>query len=100
MRSRGRGRPPRVAIIRMSDLYEMPLRRESEALAEAGFDVEVICMRNSSERPNDMELNGVRITGLHASLSRSGRFRYAFEYAWFFTLAACVIAARHARRRY
>lgn len=84
----------------MSDLYEMPLRRESEALAEAGFDVEVICMRNTAERPNDTTLNGVRITGLPASLSRAGRVKYAFEYVWFFTLAATVVGARHLRRRY
>jgi len=84
----------------MSDLYEMPLRRESEALAEAGFDVEVICMRNTAERPNDTTLNGVRITGLPASLSRSGRMKYAFEYVWFFALAATVVGARHLRRRY
>jgi glycosyltransferase involved in cell wall biosynthesis len=90
---------PRVAIVRQSDLYEMPVRREAEALAEAGYETEVICMHNP-ERTRTSVVNGVKIIGLPATLSRSGKVLYAFEYLWFFTLATGVLTARHLRRRY
>ncbi len=90
---------PRVAIVRQSDLYEMPVRREAEALAAAGFETEVICMHNP-ERHRTSVVNGVKVIGLPATLSRSGKLRYVFEYLWFFLLASGVLATRHLRRRY
>jgi glycosyltransferase involved in cell wall biosynthesis len=86
-------------IVRQTDLYEMPLRREAEALAAAGFDVEVICMRGEG-RSNDAVVGGVRVTGLPASLSRSRRILYILQYAWFCALAASLLTVRHVRRRY
>jgi glycosyltransferase involved in cell wall biosynthesis len=88
-----------VCIVRQIDMYEPPVQREAEALADAGFDVEVICMR-SPERPRRAELNGIRIISLPASLHRSGKVRYAIDYAWFFLLVTVVLTARHLRRRY
>jgi glycosyltransferase involved in cell wall biosynthesis len=88
-----------VVIVRQSDLYEMPLRREAEALVAAGFDVEVICMRGDG-RPNEDVVSGVRVTGLPASLSRSRRILYVLQYAWFCALAASTLTVRHLRRRY
>jgi|SRR5262245_22379088 len=90
---------PRVAIVRQTDIYEMPVRREAEALAAAGFETEVICMHNPERRRTSV-INGVKIIGLPATLSRSGKVRYAFEYLWFFLLASGVLASRHVRRRY
>jgi hypothetical protein len=90
---------PRVCIVRQSDLYEIPVRREAQALAKAGFDVEVICMENP-ERPRRSVIGGVAVTGLPAALRRSGRLRYMIEYIWFTVLVAGVLAARHLRRRY
>jgi glycosyltransferase involved in cell wall biosynthesis len=90
---------PRVCIVRQTDMYEPPVQREAEALAGAGFDVEVLCMRHP-ERPRRARLNAVRITSLPASLRRSSRFRYALDYAWFFLLVACTLAVRHLRRPY
>jgi glycosyltransferase involved in cell wall biosynthesis len=89
----------RVCIVRQSDLYEIPVKREAEALAEAGFDVEVLCMRNA-ERPRRTVVNNVAIISLRASLNRSSRARYAFDYLWFFLLAAVTLTVRHLRRRY
>jgi glycosyltransferase involved in cell wall biosynthesis len=68
-------------------------------LARAGYDVEVLCMRGK-DQPRTSVVNGVRITGLPASLGRSNKLRYMFDYGWFFVLAAGTLGARHLRRRY
>ena len=90
---------PRTAIVRQCDIYEMPVRREAEALVAAGHDVEVICMHGDG-RPRDTVIGGVRVTGLRASLSRSRRILYVFQYAWFCALAAATLTMRHLRRPY
>jgi glycosyltransferase involved in cell wall biosynthesis len=68
-------------------------------LTRAGYEVEVLRMRGKDE-PRTTEVNGVRITGLRASLARGNKLRYAFDYGWFFTLAAAPLTGRHLRRRY
>jgi glycosyltransferase involved in cell wall biosynthesis len=89
----------RVCIVRQRDVYEPQIQRVAEALARAGYDVEVLRMRGKGE-PRTTEVNGVRITGLRASLARGNKLRYAFDYGWFFTLAGATLTARHLRRRY
>jgi glycosyltransferase involved in cell wall biosynthesis len=89
----------RVCIVRQTDMYEPAVQREAEALVQAGFDVEVICMRHP-ERARRVTMDGVSVISLPASLHRSGRIRYALDYAWFFLLTTGVLAARHLRRRY
>ncbi len=64
-----------------------------------GFAVEVLNMRHP-ERPARTVVNGVELTSLPAALGRSSRHRYLLDYAWFFTLAAGTLAARHVRRPY
>jgi len=89
----------RVCIVRQRDVYEPQIQRVAEALTRAGYDVEVLCMRGKGQ-PRTTEVNGVRITGLRASLTRGNKLRYAFDYGWFFTLAAATLTGRHLRRRY
>jgi glycosyltransferase involved in cell wall biosynthesis len=90
---------PRVCIVRQTDIFEIPLQRMGETLVEAGYDVEILCMR-SPGRPRRMVVNGLDVTSLPASLQRSSGARYAFDYAWFFLLAGATLTARHLRRRY
>jgi glycosyltransferase involved in cell wall biosynthesis len=76
------------------------VRREAEALADAGFDVDVICMRNPG-RPRRAVINGVTVIGLPTNRRRGGsKTRYAFDYGRFFMLAAGLLAVRHLRRPY
>jgi glycosyltransferase involved in cell wall biosynthesis len=90
---------PRVCIVRQTDLYELPVQREAEALADAGYDVEVLCMRRD-DRPRETTINGVRISSLPTSLKRSSRVMYALSYLWFFLLVDLTLTMRHIRRPY
>jgi glycosyltransferase involved in cell wall biosynthesis len=85
--------------VRQSNLYEPQVQRVAEALGRRGFEVEVLCMRENGF-PRTRIVNGVRVTGLPASRSRSSKIRHAFDYAWFFVLASATLTARHLRRPY
>jgi glycosyltransferase involved in cell wall biosynthesis len=89
----------RVCIVRQRDVYEPQIQRVAEALKRAGYDVDVLLMRRRGE-PRTSIVNGVRITGLPATLSRGTKLRYAFDYAWFTLVASAALTARHLRRRY
>lgn len=90
---------PRICIVRQRDLYEEQVRRVADALVSAGFDVEVLCMREAGQ-PRSTVVNGVRVTGLPGSLARAGKARYLFDYGSFFLLVAATLAVRHLRRPY
>ena len=98
-RARAGGRPPLVCIVRQTDVYELMIRREAEALVDAGFDVEVICMRHP-ERARRVTINGVRVTSVPTSRAKAGVVRYLLDYAQFFVLTAGLLAFRHLRRPY
>lgn len=94
-----RSKRPRVAIVRQTDHYELPVQREAEALVRAGFDVEVFFMRAQGAPPHE-EVNGVLLTALPVSLKKSSKGRYVFDYARFFALVSLRLTTRHLRRRY
>jgi glycosyltransferase involved in cell wall biosynthesis len=79
--------------------YEPMVQREAEALAGAGFDVEVICMREPG-RPSHERINGVALIRLPTRRHAGGKTRYLLDYASFFALAAAAVTARHLRRPY
>jgi len=75
------------------------VQREAEALVGAGFDVEVMCMRDH-DRPHRVVVNGVTVTSLPVSQHKGSKARYAFNYGCFFALAAGTLTMRHIRRPY
>jgi glycosyltransferase involved in cell wall biosynthesis len=85
--------------VRQVDVYELMIRREAEALAAEGYDVEVLCMQ-ADDRPRHVEVNGVKVTSLRCSRRKGSKLRYVFEYAQFFGLAASTLTLRHLRRPY
>jgi glycosyltransferase involved in cell wall biosynthesis len=91
---------PRVCIVRQNDAYDESVQREANALADAGFEVEVLCMRSRSGQGGTHGRVGVTITCLPASLHRESLVSYCVDYAWFWTLAASTLAVRHIRRPY
>ena len=89
---------PRACIIRHRD-YELQVRREAEALRDAGFDVDVIGIREQGHGLVEID-DGVRIIRLPVSRERGSRARYVFDYALFFVLVTVLVGVLHVQRRY
>lgn len=88
-----------VCIVRQRDGYELPLRREAEALRDAGFAVDVVCLRDPGG-PLREQVDGVRLYRVPLRRRRGGTLSYLLDYALFFAGAAVVVTALHLRRRY
>lgn len=88
----------RACILRRSDQYEQTVQSEAEALAAAGFDVEVICIR-SDDSPRRAVVNGVTVIRTPVRL-RSGAAGKAVGYGLFFLFAAGHVSIRHLRKPY
>jgi glycosyltransferase involved in cell wall biosynthesis len=73
--------------------------RHATALAEAGWDVEVLCARDRGE-PKRERVGAITIRRLPSTRRRGSKVRYAFEYASFGAMAWAAMASLHARRRY
>src|SRR5579875_375996 len=100
---RGQGRETRrprrrACILRRSDQYEHTVRSEAEALAGAGFDVDVVCMRSAGS-PRRAVVNGVTVIRMPVRL-RSGTAGKAIGYGLFFLFAAVHVSIRHIRKPY
>jgi len=93
-------RRERVCFIRMNYFpEEAHVRKNAEALTEAGYDVDIICLRQRGEKAS-VDRGGGRIYRLPLSHKRSGALRYLFEYAAFFTMAFWLVSFLHLRKRY
>ena len=90
----------RVAAVVFSCCPADPrVRRESEALVEAGMQVDIICLRGAKQ-PWFERAHGIRFYRLPISRKRGGKIRYLWEYIAFTMLAAIVLAGLHLRRWY
>ena len=94
-----KGGRPRAIIVRQTRYYELQLQREAEALRDAGYDVELIHMRQDGT-PHREVVNGIVVTTLPGSMGRSSKLRYMVDYARFFMLVAGTLTARHLKRPY
>lgn len=79
----------RVCIVRHRD-YEPKVRREAEALVEAGYRVDVICLREPGHGFVE-EDNGVRLIRLPMGRKRAGAVRYLVDYLTFFAATAVTL---------
>jgi glycosyltransferase involved in cell wall biosynthesis len=75
------------------------VRKEATALARNGYDVTVICLRNTGEAKEET-VNGVKVRRLPFEVERGGKLRYAYQYIMFFAMAACAVSTAHIRRRF
>lgn len=80
-------------------LRDPRVRREAEALASEGYEVDVIGLREKG-RPRKETVNGVNITRVPISRRRATVWRYLFEYSLFFVAATMLLTARLFTRRY
>ncbi|MDH7602192.1 MAG: glycosyltransferase family 4 protein [Armatimonadota bacterium] len=78
-------------------LTDPRVRREAEALAEAGWEVDVICLHEEG-KPRRDSVNNVRVLRLPLARKRGSVFRYLFEYVAFFVMTAFVLTARLGKR--
>jgi len=90
----------RICVVVQSYYLRDPrVRREAEALVEAGYEVDVLTLKDRKE-PWRETVNGVRIYRLPLARKRGSRLRYVFEYGTFVLMAAVAQAILHLRRRY
>jgi glycosyltransferase involved in cell wall biosynthesis len=91
----------RVCVIRQGYFpLDTRVRREVHALADAGHEVDVICVRRPGE-PRRERRGPIRVLRLPAPLRRTdGAVRYIAQYAAFALMAGGVAALLHRRRRW
>ena len=91
----------RVCLIRQGFFpLDTRVRREVHALAAAGHEVDVICVRRPGQ-PRRERSGAVTVHRLPVPLQRSeGRGRYLLQYAAFALAAAAACALLHPRRRW
>lgn len=75
------------------------VRREAEALAEAGMSVDVLCLRGPGQSASET-VGGVRYIRLPVRRRRGGTLRYVFEYSALVVSAWIAIVPLHLSRRY
>jgi glycosyltransferase involved in cell wall biosynthesis len=93
-------RRDRVAILRHSDTLDPQLRREAEALRDAGYLVDVI-MLGSDRVSADEHVDGVRVRRVPMRRKRgAGNLRYILDYLLFTAVGGGYLTALHLRRRY
>jgi glycosyltransferase involved in cell wall biosynthesis len=89
-----------VCVIRQQVAWSPRVAREVAALAEAGHDVDFICLRKPGE-PRRERCGRVRVWRLSVPGGGRGRTaRYLLNYGSFVAQAAAVAGVMHARRRY
>ncbi len=76
------------------------VRREAEALANAGWQVDVICLRAPGEPRTSSQGSSIRIVRVPLQHKRGSRLRYLLEYGAFFALASTTLSLRHALEPY
>jgi len=92
--------PRRVAIVVHAIVPGDPrVRRQSDALLDEGYEVDIICLRQPGEPPRE-EAGGQRIIRLPLDRSFVGFAGHLAEYIAFTTMAAWRLAIEHRSRRY
>jgi glycosyltransferase involved in cell wall biosynthesis len=80
-------------------LTETRVQREAEALIEAGYDVDVICLRGDGERPRE-RYRGVEVHRLPITLDKRSLPHQLVSYLRFTVRAAIRLSRLHAARPY
>ncbi|MGI9393448.1 MAG: glycosyltransferase family 4 protein [Boseongicola sp.] len=91
---------PRVAAVVFAYCpADARVRRESEAMAERGMQVDIVCLRGPEQ--NWIEDTGrIRFIRLPIARKRGGKLRYLWEYTAFTFLAMLVMSYLHMRNWY
>lgn len=88
----------RICLVVQSYYLRDPrVRREAEALAAAGYEVDVIGLRDHGMKARET-VNGVNITRVPIARRRANLYRYMLEYTAFFICVTVMLAFRLFRR--
>lgn len=84
-------------------LRDARVRREAEALVEAGYKVEIICLRapkqpGKTREPSKDKVNNVNIHRIPLVRKRGKTFRYCYEYLMLTILGAWKLAWLHFKK--
>ena len=91
---------PKILMIVQSNYLSDPrVRREAEALADAGYRIDVVALRGDGEQFKQ-SVNGVTFYGIALGREHGSVIRYLYEYGVFLVCAAVLAAALHVKNRY
>jgi glycosyltransferase involved in cell wall biosynthesis len=94
------GRVRRVAIVVHAVVPGDPrVRRQSDALADAGYEVDILCLRQEGQ-PVEDRVDRARVIRLPIDRGLVSFAGHLAEYVAFTTLATLRLAREHRRRRY
>ena len=92
--------PRRVAIVVHAVVPgDARIRRQGDALVDAGYEVDVICLRGAGEAPEERD-GALRIVRLPIDRGSVGFAGHMAEYVAFTALSAWRLAREHRRRPY
>lgn len=91
----------RAVVILYSDYPSDPRpRRELQALADNGVEVDLICIQGDSSQPRHARHGSIRVTRMPIQHQRGGKFRYLFEYGSFMLRVFLLLTFRSLHIRY
>lgn len=74
-------------------------RREAEALAAAGMQVDLICLREDDEQPKFETINGVNVRRVPLQRRREGKLTYMAQYGAFLSICGSILAGRSVKNK-
>src|SRR6267378_3399934 len=75
------------------------VRKEVQSLADAGFDVSVICAKTPGEAKHE-SIGRVLVHRLPLPIVRGGKMRYVYQYSLFFLLALAALFSLNLTKRF
>lgn len=92
--------PMNICLVRHREYGKDPrVRRDAEALVEAGYHVDVVCLQGPGEAPRET-IGGVALHRLAGSRKRGGLARYLWEYVSFVMMAQFKVTRLFWTHRY
>jgi glycosyltransferase involved in cell wall biosynthesis len=89
-----------VAVVAYTDYpFDMRIRREVEALAEEGYEVDVLATRSGSSTRFDRTAR-VQLHQLPITIRRGSKGRYLYQYLTFLLLSAAMLLYLHLRNHF
>src|SRR5665213_1838035 len=91
----------RAAVILYSDFPSDPRPwRATEALADSGMEVDVICLHERDSQSKKETIKGINVTRLPIRRKRDSKLNYFWLYSAFWAGCATILTARTLRKRY